>query len=158
MVQTTNLDNLLQRLPGCVSHDLIDQLTVSDMLIIRYFCWGFWWDMKPYEYGNALLWFLLQVDFCYLNSKSNRKKIVRTLFNVPRTSLELLPYYSRMVATLSTCMKDVASMLLQLLEEEFNFLINKKVPFFSLYVFGMIDWYHVLQLWIMCHKFCFECS
>ncbi|KAL0380267.1 UNVERIFIED_CONTAM: Regulator of nonsense transcripts UPF2 [Sesamum angustifolium] len=47
----------------------------------------------------------LTVEFCYLNSKSNRKKLVRALFNVPRTSLELLPYYSRMVATLSTCMK-----------------------------------------------------
>ncbi|XP_010319853.1 regulator of nonsense transcripts UPF2 isoform X2 [Solanum lycopersicum] len=92
-VEGTNLDSLLQRLPGCVSRDLIDQLTV---------------------------------EFCYLNSKSSRKKLVRALFNVPRTSLELLPYYSRMVATLSTCMKDVSSMLLQLLEEEFNFLINKK--------------------------------
>ncbi|XP_068643602.1 regulator of nonsense transcripts UPF2 [Aristolochia californica] len=89
----SNLDGLLQRLPGCVSRDLIDQLTV---------------------------------EFCYLNSKSNRKKLVRALFNVPRTSLELLPYYSRMVATLSTCMKDVSLMLLQMLEEEFNFLINKK--------------------------------
>ncbi|XP_071734548.1 regulator of nonsense transcripts UPF2 [Rutidosis leptorrhynchoides] len=89
----TNLDGLLQRLPGCVSRDLIDQLTV---------------------------------EFCYLNSKSSRKKLVRALFNVPRTSLELLPYYSRMVATLSTCMKDIPSLLLQLLEEEFNFLINKK--------------------------------
>ncbi|KAL3835380.1 hypothetical protein ACJIZ3_010116 [Penstemon smallii] len=68
----------------------------------------------------------LTVEFCYLNSKSNRKKLVRALFNVPRTSLELLPYYSRMVATLSTCMKDVSTVLLQLLEEEFNFLINKK--------------------------------
>ncbi|KAK4578950.1 hypothetical protein RGQ29_028851 [Quercus rubra] len=92
-LEGTNLDALLQRLPGCVSRDLIDQLTV---------------------------------EFCYLNSKSNRKKLVRALFNVPRTSLELLPYYSRMVATLSTCMKDVSSMLLQMLEEEFNFLINKK--------------------------------
>ncbi|KAM7492124.1 hypothetical protein LguiA_035045 [Lonicera macranthoides] len=92
-IEGTNLDGLLQRLPGCVSRDLIDQLTV---------------------------------EFCYLNSKSNRKKLVRALFNVPRTSLELLPYYSRLVATLSTCMKDVSSMLLQLLEEEFNFLINKK--------------------------------
>ncbi|XVE68979.1 hypothetical protein DITRI_Ditri09bG0113600 [Diplodiscus trichospermus] len=92
-LEGTNLDALLQRLPGCVSRDLIDQLTV---------------------------------EFCYLNSKSNRKRLVRTLFNVPRTSLELLPYYSRMVATLSTCMKDVPSMLLQMLEEEFNFLINKK--------------------------------
>ncbi|CAI0411623.1 unnamed protein product [Linum tenue] len=92
-VEVTNLDALLQRLSGCVSRDLIDQLTV---------------------------------EFCYLNSKSSRKKLVRALFNVPRTSLELLPYYSRMVATLSTCMKDVSSMLLQMLEEEFNFLINKK--------------------------------
>ncbi|GKV52114.1 hypothetical protein SLEP1_g58709 [Rubroshorea leprosula] len=87
------LEALLQRLPGSVSRDLIDQLTV---------------------------------EFCYLNSKSNRKRLVRALFNVPRTSLELLPYYSRMVSTLSTCMKDIPSMLLQMLEEEFNFLINKK--------------------------------
>ncbi|XP_047081890.1 regulator of nonsense transcripts UPF2 [Lolium rigidum] len=88
-----NLDNLLQRLPGCVSRDLIDQLTV---------------------------------EFCYLNSKASRKKLARALFSVPRTSLELLPYYSRLVATLSSCMKDVPSMLLAMLEEEFNFLINKK--------------------------------
>ncbi|XP_057990632.1 regulator of nonsense transcripts UPF2-like [Hevea brasiliensis] len=92
-LEGTNLDALLQRLPGCVSRDLIDQLTV---------------------------------EFCYLNSKSNRKKLVKALFNVPRTSLELLPYYSRMVATLSTCMKDVCSILVQMLEEEFNFLLNKK--------------------------------
>ncbi|KAL6494416.1 Regulator of nonsense transcripts upf2 [Orobanche gracilis] len=68
----------------------------------------------------------LTVEFCYLNSKSSRKKLARALFNVPRTSLELLPYYSRMVATLSTCMKDVSSVLLQFLEEEFNTLTNKK--------------------------------
>ncbi|OEL29494.1 Regulator of nonsense transcripts UPF2 [Dichanthelium oligosanthes] len=43
----------------------------------------------------------LAVEFCYLNSKANRKKLVRALFSVPRTSLELLPYYSRLVATLS---------------------------------------------------------
>ncbi|CAI9767454.1 unnamed protein product [Fraxinus pennsylvanica] len=54
-LEGTNLDALLQRLPSCVSRDLIDQLTV---------------------------------EFCYLNSKANRKKL--------------------------------------LLEEEFNFLINKK--------------------------------
>ncbi|GMN51185.1 hypothetical protein TIFTF001_020343 [Ficus carica] len=95
-LEGTNLEALLQRLPGCVSRDLIDQLTV---------------------------------EFCYLNSKASRKKLARALFGVPRTSLELLPYYSRMVATLSTCMKDVSSMLLQMLEEEFNFLINKKVDF-----------------------------
>lgn len=80
------------------------------------------------------------MEFCYLNSKSNRKRLVRALFNVPRTSLELLPYYSRMVATLSTCMKDVSSMLIQMLEEEFNFLINKKVfgSVFILFFFSLI--------------------
>ncbi|CAL5026370.1 unnamed protein product [Urochloa decumbens] len=68
----------------------------------------------------------LAVEFCYLNSKANRKKLVRALFSVPRTSLELLPYYSRLVATLSPFMKNLPSMLLSMLEEEFNFLINKK--------------------------------
>jgi regulator of nonsense transcripts 2 len=67
------------------------------------------------------------VEFCYLNSKATRKKLVRALFGVPRTSLELLPYYSRMVATLACCMRDVPTMLISMLEEEFNFLINKKV-------------------------------
>ncbi|MFS7924144.1 putative nonsense-mediated mRNA decay protein Nmd2/UPF2 [Helianthus anomalus] len=79
---------------------------------------------------SSFNWFVIytkfQVEFCYLNSKSSRKKLARALFNVPKTSLELLPYYSRMVATLSTCMKDVSSTLLQLFEEEFNFLVNRK--------------------------------
>uniref|UniRef100_A0A1J3JRJ2 Regulator of nonsense transcripts UPF2 n=1 Tax=Noccaea caerulescens TaxID=107243 RepID=A0A1J3JRJ2_NOCCA len=92
-LDVANFERLLQRLPGCVSRDLIDQLTV---------------------------------DYCYLNSKTNRKKLVKALFNVPRTSLELLAYYSRMVATLATCMKDIPSTLVQMLEDEFDALVHKK--------------------------------
>lgn len=92
-LDVANFERLLQRLPGCVSRDLIDQLTV---------------------------------EYCYLNSKTNRKKLVKALFNVPRTSLELLAYYSRMVATLATCMKDIPSTLVQMLEDEFNYLVHKK--------------------------------
>nr|VDC89735.1 unnamed protein product [Brassica oleracea] len=92
-LDVANFERLLQRLPGCVSRDLIDQLTV---------------------------------EYCYLNSKTNRKKLVKALFNVPRTSLELLAYYSRMIATLATCMKDIPSTLVQMLEEEFNYLVHKK--------------------------------
>ncbi|CAN8284822.1 unnamed protein product [Cochlearia groenlandica] len=92
-LDVANFERLVQRLPGCVSRDLIDQLTV---------------------------------EYCYLNSKTNRKKLVKALFNVPRTSLELLAYYSRMVATLATCMKDIPSMLVQMLEDEFNSLVHKK--------------------------------
>uniref|UniRef100_A0A0D9ZN81 MIF4G domain-containing protein n=1 Tax=Oryza glumipatula TaxID=40148 RepID=A0A0D9ZN81_9ORYZ len=94
VTEGANLDTLIQKLPGCSSRDLIDQLTV---------------------------------EFCYLNSKANRKKLAWALFNVPRTSLELLTYYSRLVATLSTYMKDLPSITLSMLEDEFNFLINKKV-------------------------------
>uniref|UniRef100_A0A0E0H3B4 MIF4G domain-containing protein n=1 Tax=Oryza nivara TaxID=4536 RepID=A0A0E0H3B4_ORYNI len=93
VTEGANLDTLIQKLPGCSSRDLIDQLTV---------------------------------EFCYLNSKANRKKLAWALFNVPRTSLELLTYYSRLVATLSTYMKDLPSITLSMLEDEFNFLINKK--------------------------------
>lgn len=115
-----SLDNLLQRLPGCVSRDLIDQLTVFTPAVFSVL------STEAHYIILKLLWFL-QVEFCYLNSKASRKKLVRALFSVPRTSLELLPYYSRMIATLSSCMKDVPIMLLPMLEEEFNFLINKKV-------------------------------
>ncbi|KAL0740188.1 hypothetical protein Bca4012_081701 [Brassica carinata] len=92
-LDVANFERLLQRLPGCVSRDLIDQLTV---------------------------------EYCYLNSKTNRKKLVKALFNVSRTSLELIAYYSRMVATLATCMKDIPSTLVQMLEDEFNSLVHKK--------------------------------
>lgn len=76
---------------------------------------------------------------------------MRALFNVPRTSLELLPYYSRMVATLSTCMKDVSSILLQMLEEEFNFLINKKVSFTYSFLLSRINLSSALYT---CNYFC----
>ena len=36
---------------------------------------------------------------CYVQLKSGRKKMARALFNVPRNSLSLLPYYSRFTAT-----------------------------------------------------------
>ena len=128
-LEGTNLDALLQRLPGCVSRDLIDQLTVIISVSLSFIVYYQFSYFGIKTLTMISLYFHFQVEFCYLNSKSNRKKLVRALFNVPRTSLELLPYYSRMVATLSTCMKDVSSMLLQMLEEEFNFLINKKVKF-----------------------------
>lgn len=41
-----------------------------------------------------------QRKFCYVNSKSARKKLVTALFNVPRQALDLLPMYSRLVAIL----------------------------------------------------------
>eukprot|EP01088_Endostelium_zonatum_P019867 TRINITY_DN706_c4_g1_i1.p1 TRINITY_DN706_c4_g1~~TRINITY_DN706_c4_g1_i1.p1 ORF type:complete len:1562 (-),score=626.65 TRINITY_DN706_c4_g1_i1:240-4925(-) len=66
------------------------------------------------------------VNFCYLNSKINRKKLVKALFGVNRNSLNLLPGYSRLVATLHTCMKDIAPALVTKLEGEFWRLLRTK--------------------------------
>eukprot|EP00898_Chlorokybus_atmophyticus_P007627 jgi/Chlat1/7866/Chrsp66S07293 len=68
----------------------------------------------------------LAVEFCYVNTKGARKRLVKALFSVPRTALELLPYYARLTATLSSCMKDIGQPLVAMLEEEFDFLVQKK--------------------------------
>ena len=66
------------------------------------------------------------MDFCYIATKGNRKKLPQCLFNVPRQELELLPYYSRLVATLHNVYPEISEKLIQLLINEFNYLINKK--------------------------------
>lgn len=49
---------------------------------------------------SVRLAFREQKKFCYVNSKSARKKLVAALFNVPRQALDLLPMYARLVAIL----------------------------------------------------------
>ncbi|XP_048738791.2 regulator of nonsense transcripts 2-like isoform X2 [Ostrea edulis] len=67
------------------------------------------------------------IEFCMnFNTKSNRKKLVRALFTVHRTRYDLLPFYSRFVATLLPCMPDVASDLVQLLKGDFRWHVRKK--------------------------------
>ncbi|CAK4649662.1 hypothetical protein LEN26_011042 [Aphanomyces euteiches] len=67
------------------------------------------------------------VDFCYRNTKAARTRLVNTLYSVPRTHLELLPYYSRLIATLDSVLKDnVGGALVDLLVQEFNYFQKKK--------------------------------
>ena len=61
-----------------------------------------------------------------LNTKGNRKKLVRELFNVNRIRLDLLPFYSRLVATLAPCLPDVPQDLVWLLKKEIRFQLRKK--------------------------------
>jgi len=42
-----------------------------------------------------------------MNSHGNRRKLVKFVFSVHRNSLALLPYYSRLIATLNTVFKDM---------------------------------------------------
>nr|CAD7572840.1 unnamed protein product [Timema californicum] len=67
------------------------------------------------------------VDFVMtLNTKYNRKKLVKMLFSVPRTRLDLLPFYARLVAILHPVMPDIATELGQFLKQDFKFHIRKK--------------------------------
>ncbi|XP_037701155.1 regulator of nonsense transcripts 2 isoform X3 [Choloepus didactylus] len=67
------------------------------------------------------------MDFCMnMNTKANRKKLVRALFIVPRQRLDLLPFYARLVATLHPCMSDVAEDLCSMLRGDFRFHVRKK--------------------------------
>jgi hypothetical protein len=49
------------------------------------------------------------------------------LFSVPRTRLDLLPFYARFVATLHPVVSDVALELGQFLKQDFKFHVRKKV-------------------------------
>ncbi|CAB4424993.1 unnamed protein product [Rhizophagus irregularis] len=67
------------------------------------------------------------VDFCYLNSKASRNKLIKTLTTgVPRTRLDLLPYYSRLIATLNPHYPDITEAVLHYLESEFKSMQKRK--------------------------------
>lgn len=60
--------------------------------------------------------------FCtnYGSAKNSRKRLLKTLFLVPRSRLDLLPYYSRMVATLDRVWNDLSPSLVTDLEQQFH--------------------------------------
>ncbi|ORY06254.1 ARM repeat-containing protein, partial [Neocallimastix californiae] len=62
----------------------------------------------------------IAVDFCFVNTKSSMKKLIKTLVNVPRQRLDLLPYYSRLVSTLSKCFPEIGDSVINELEAEFH--------------------------------------
>ncbi|TDL26278.1 ARM repeat-containing protein [Rickenella mellea] len=66
------------------------------------------------------------VEFAFLNSKAARKRLVKFLTQVPKNRTDLLPHYSRLVATLNKYMPDIAVELIASLEEEFRYLQRKK--------------------------------
>ncbi|KAF4317616.1 hypothetical protein BBO99_00005597 [Phytophthora kernoviae] len=70
------------------------------------------------------------VEFCYRNSKSTRTRLIKTLYAVPRTHLELLSHYARLVATLQSVLKeDIGGELVSMLVGEFHGLIKRRNQF-----------------------------
>lgn len=76
--------------------------------------------------GNRDLIDSVAVDFCYMNNKNARKKLVKTLLSVQRQRVDLLPYYSRLIATLNTYFPDIGEMVLAALTYEFKGLQRRK--------------------------------
>ncbi|XP_035701719.1 regulator of nonsense transcripts 2 isoform X3 [Folsomia candida] len=76
------------------------------------------------------------IDKCALefaenhNTKPNRKKLVHTMFRIPRQRIDLIPFYSRMVAILNPVMPDMGLELCRLLKNDFYFLVKKKHQIF----------------------------
>lgn len=68
----------------------------------------------------------LAMDFCFVNSKASRNRLIRAVQEVPKGRSDLLPLYSRLIATLGKHLTDVSQGLVQHLDEEFRSLQRRK--------------------------------
>ncbi|PBP19626.1 MIF4G domain-containing protein [Diplocarpon rosae] len=66
------------------------------------------------------------VDFCFLNSKASRNRLVKAVQEIPKGRSDLLPSYSRLVATLGKYMPDITKSLVDHLDQEFRSLQRRK--------------------------------
>ncbi|TVY82041.1 Regulator of nonsense transcripts [Lachnellula suecica] len=66
------------------------------------------------------------IDFCFLNSKASRNRLVKAVQEVPKGRSDLLPSYSRLVATLGKYMPDIPKGLVEHLDQEFRSLQRRK--------------------------------
>jgi regulator of nonsense transcripts 2 len=55
----------------------------------------------------------LAVQFCFLNSKPARKRMVKHLVGVSRNRLDILPYYARFIATIHPFMPEIGQSVLE---------------------------------------------
>lgn len=68
----------------------------------------------------------LAMDFCFLNSKASRNRLIKAVQEIPKGRSDLLPSYSRLVATLGKHMPDISHGLVSHLDEEFRSLQRRK--------------------------------
>lgn len=66
------------------------------------------------------------IDFCFLNSKASRNRLIKGLTEVPKGRTDLLPFWSRLVATLGRYMPDIPKGVVDYLDAEFRSLQRRK--------------------------------
>ncbi|KAF2713377.1 nonsense-mediated mRNA decay factor [Pleomassaria siparia CBS 279.74] len=66
------------------------------------------------------------IDFCFLNSKASRNRLIKAVQDIPKGRSDLLPIYSRLIATLGKYMPDVSQGVVTYLDDEFRSLQRRK--------------------------------
>ncbi|PKS08864.1 hypothetical protein jhhlp_003475 [Lomentospora prolificans] len=66
------------------------------------------------------------IDFCFLNSKASRNRLVKALTEVPKGRNDLLACWSRLIATLGQYMPDITKGVVDYLDAEFRSLQRRK--------------------------------
>ena len=66
------------------------------------------------------------IDFCFLNSKASRNRLIKAVQDVPKGRSDLLPLYARLVATVGKYMPDISHSLVSYLDDEFRSLQRRK--------------------------------
>jgi regulator of nonsense transcripts 2 len=69
--------------------------------------------MRMPESSNRDLIDAVAVDFIFLNSKASRNRLIKKLIDVPRNRQDVLPYYSRLIATLSRYIPDIGKTVVE---------------------------------------------
>lgn len=68
----------------------------------------------------------LAIDFCFLNSKASRNRLIKSIEEIPKGRTDLLPLFSRLVATLGRYLADVPQAIISYLDDEFRSLQRRK--------------------------------
>lgn len=68
----------------------------------------------------------LATDFCFLNSKASRNRLIKAMQDIPKGRSDLLPLYSRAITTLGKCLPDISQGLVTYLDDEFRSLQRRK--------------------------------
>ena len=68
----------------------------------------------------------IAVDFCFLNSKASRNRLLKAVSDIPKGRSDLLTSYSRLVATLGKYLPDIPQGLIAHLDQEFRSLQRRK--------------------------------
>ncbi|KAK8198541.1 mRNA decay protein [Zalaria obscura] len=66
------------------------------------------------------------IEFCFLNSKASRNRLIKAVEEIPKGRTDLLPLYSRLIATLSKHLPDIAQAIVTYLDDEFRSLQRRK--------------------------------